>query len=49
MINYCNDIIQSLENKINEVNIEIDDQIELAEIIIKHTLNVRLQTKLDFF
>lgn len=39
MINYCNDIIQSLENKINEVNIEIDDQIELAEIIIKHTLN----------
>lgn len=39
MINYCNDIIQILENKINEVNIEIDDQIELAEIIIKHTLN----------
>ncbi len=38
MINYCNEIIQSLENKINELSIEIDDQIELAEIIIKHTL-----------
>lgn len=38
MINYCNEIIQSLENKINELSIEIDDQIELAEIVIKHTL-----------
>lgn len=38
MNNYCGKILYILENKINDLVIEVDDQIKLSEIIIKYTL-----------